>query len=155
MIRLESSDRETHSSSMSSSISTPPLSENEQERDELSIRSSRGSSLNEDQNQEPFVLLRDPPIITPTTTEPDQSVDLLDLFSTPPVPISQSIHDTHPNHVNNLLDDSLSSVSSYENQQQNNINSDSSEQQIKQFDLPLTTLPSKSSSPSVSVKGKC
>jgi hypothetical protein len=147
---LDSSNREKRSSSNASSISTPPISEHEQERDENSSSSSRSSS-NEEQVQEPFVLLRDIPSKSPPPlSQTDQSVDLLDLFSTPPVPLSNSNTNTNDKHTKNLLDDSLSSIASYEN---NHSNSESSEKEKIRSSSPIQNQ-SKLSSPSTSIKGK-
>ena len=122
---LDSPKREKRSSSIASSISTPSISEHVPEREAISSTSSSRLSSNKEQVQEPFILLRDipskssssssspsspPSHLPPSQTE--KSVDLLDLFSTPPVPSSQS--NGNEKFSKNLLDDSLSSVSSYE-----------------------------------------
>jgi hypothetical protein len=90
------------SSSIASSTSTPSLSEQEQERDEFSSISS----------SKPFALVHDKPLSPPPPPPPplqtEQSADVLDLFSTPIISI------TPTNKIQKtLLDDSLSSVSSY------------------------------------------
>jgi hypothetical protein len=147
---LESPKRDKRSSSIDSSISTPSISEREreqeQERDEISSSSSRRSSSSkkeqeQEQVQEPFILLRDTPSKSPPLpSHNDQSVDLLDLFSTPPIPSSNS--NTNNKNSKNLLDDSLSSVSSYE-QNSDKVRSSS----------PIENQ-SKPSTPSASLKGK-
>jgi hypothetical protein len=84
-----SKPQKQRSSSVASSISTPSLSE--QERDDLFPL---------------FIHVHDKPLSPPIPTQ--QSVDVLDLFSTP----LTSINLTNTNGKT-LLDDSLSSVSSY------------------------------------------
>ncbi|CAF0972859.1 unnamed protein product [Adineta steineri] len=133
------------SSSVNSSISTPSLSEHEPEQDEISSSSSSSSrsSSNKDENeetQEPFILLRDTPSRSPPIhSQTEQSVDLLDLFSTPPIPISNSSTDKNNNKsTKNLLDDSLSSVSSYKNKNpDNDSNTDSSDLEEIRSSSPL------------------
>ncbi|CAF2073273.1 unnamed protein product [Rotaria magnacalcarata] len=88
------------SSSVASSISTPSLSEHEQERDDLS--SSSSSRL----PSKPFILSHDIPAIKPSSPIPtEQSADVLDLYS---LPLISNNNKTQKS----LLDDSLSSVSS-------------------------------------------
>lgn len=151
---LDSPERSERSSSVASSISTPPLSEHEHEsEDKLSVASASNKDDHEE-TQEPFILCRDIPSKTPPLqSQFDQSVDLLDLFSTPPVPPSHSNTD-NKKYPKNLLDDSLSSASSYE---QNGADKDSishsSEQQKERSPSPVDQPLSKSSS-SISMKGK-
>ncbi len=148
---LDSSKHEKRSSSIASSISTPSVSEHEQERDEISSSSSSRLLSNKEQVQEPFILLRDIPSKSPPLpSQTEQSVDLLDLFSTPPVPLSSSNTNNDEKHTKNLLDDSLSSVSSYE---RNNSNSESSEKGKVRSASPIQNQ-SKLSSSSTSIKGK-
>ena len=164
-LSVDSSKREQRSSSIASSISTPPLSdheqeqEQEQERDEISSSSSSRLSSNKVETQEPFILRRDIPAKSPPSSHSEQPVDLLDLFSTPLVPLTHSNQDTNGRVSKNLLDDSLSSVSSYENQPDAQSNSDSSEREKKSSNAPRRSpspakSESKSSSPSLSRKGK-
>ncbi|CAF4940197.1 unnamed protein product, partial [Rotaria socialis] len=80
-----------------SSISTPSLSEHEQERDDLS--SSSSSRL----PPKPFILSHDIPTVKPLSPIPtEQSADVLDLYSTPFISNNNKIQKS-------LLDDSLSS----------------------------------------------
>ncbi|UJR23180.1 hypothetical protein I4U23_026199 [Adineta vaga] len=86
-------------SSIASSNSTPSLSEQEQERDESSSLSS----------SKPYTVVRDISSAKVASTSPAyHSGEVLDLFSTP-IGSTNSIIKTQKN----LLDDSLSSVSSY------------------------------------------
>ena len=154
---LDSPERTERSSSVASSISTPPLSEHEHESDDkLSVASASNKDDDHEETQEPFILCRDIPSKTPPLqSQFDQSVDLLDLFSTPLVPPSHSNTDNNK-YVKNLLDDSLSSASSYE---QNGADKDSishsSEQQKERSPSPVDQPLSKSSSSaSISTKGK-
>ncbi|CAF1096760.1 unnamed protein product [Adineta ricciae] len=151
----DSPERTERSSSVASSISTPPLSEHEHEsEDKLSVASVSNKDDDHEENQEPFILCRDIPSKTPPLqSQFDQSVDLLDLFSTPPVPQSHSNTDNNK-YVKNLLDDSLSSASSYE---QNGADKDSishsSEQQKERSPSPVgQPLSKSSSSTSISMK---
>lgn len=80
--------RKQRSSSVASSVSTPSLSEQDHERDGMSLRSSSK------------------PLSSPPLLPIEQPIDVLDLFSTP----------INPNKTNTktlLFDDSLSSVSSF------------------------------------------
>ena len=84
---INSKYQKQRSSSIASSVSTPSLSEQEQERDELSSTSS--SRL----LSKPFVILHDISIIKPSfsssSLQTEQSVDVLDLFSTPLIQLIQ------------------------------------------------------------------
>ncbi|CAM4769790.1 unnamed protein product [Rotaria magnacalcarata] len=147
--------KEERSSSITSSISTPSLSENEQddehdddeqqqekehdhkhehesehEQEHDEITSSSRLSWNKEESQGPFILLRDVRLKSPPLpSQSEQSGDLLDLFSTPLVALSNSnTNNNNDKNTKNLLDDSLSSVSSYEN---HNNNSNSSSDSIE------------------------
>ncbi|UJR25747.1 hypothetical protein I4U23_007097 [Adineta vaga] len=146
--------RTERSSSVTSSISTPPLSDHELEsEDKLSIASISNQEGNEE-IQEPFILRRDIQSETPPLqSQLEQSVDLLDLFSTPPVPLSKSNAEdnNHNKYTKNLLDDSLSSTSSYEQNDANqNSNSDSSEREKVHSPPPSPLNKQRSKSPSTS-----
>lgn len=151
MCRLEPLGRIVRSSSIASSISTPPLSADEQEHEENSL----SSSLRDERNAKPFILQRESPI---RSSVQEQNVDLLDLFSTPPVANSQSNHESQRENVNNILDDSLSSVSSHEQENAaNQLNFDLFESEAQTNIVqssPSSRNQSKSSSPSPSMKGK-
>ncbi|CAF1557413.1 unnamed protein product, partial [Adineta ricciae] len=85
-------------SSIASSNSTPSLSEQEQERDESSSLSS----------SKPYTVVRDVPSVKLTSPSPSyHSGEVVDLFSTPIGSTNSTIKTKK-----NLLDDSLSSVSS-------------------------------------------
>jgi hypothetical protein len=124
------------SSSIASSISTPSLSEQEQERDELSSPSS----------SKPFVLLHEIPTIKPSSSPPlplqtEKSINVLDLFSTPLVPINPT------NKISKtLLDESLSSVSSYGDHP--------NEIKKKQSSIPRSSSPINHKPKFSSIKGK-
>jgi len=123
------------SSSIASSESTPSLSEQEQERDELSSISS----------SKPFALLHETSKVKlsspPSHHQIEQSVDVLDLFSTPLIPI----HSTKKS-PKTLFDESLSSVSSYGDRPN----------QIKkrQTSIPRSSSPINHKPKSSSIKGK-
>lgn len=152
---LDSPKREKRSSSIASSISTPSISDHVPEREAISSTSSSRLSSNKEQVQEPFILLRDIPSKSsssspssplPPPSQTEKSVDLLDLFSTPPVPSSQS--NGHEKFSKNLLDDSLSSVSSsYEH------NSESSDHVKVRSSSPVKEQ-TPHLSPSASIAGK-
>ncbi|CAF3672862.1 unnamed protein product [Rotaria sordida] len=161
----DSSKRKESSSSITSSVSTPSLSEHEQEQDQEQerdeITSSRLSWNKEEEAQGPFILIRDVPSkssplpsqSSPLPSQSEQSVDLLDLFSTPVIPLSNSNSNANNNNKNtkNLLDDSLSSVSSYENNNNNindnNSSSDSFERKKIRSSSPIQNQFKSSSSP--------
>ncbi|CAF1116758.1 unnamed protein product [Rotaria sordida] len=163
----DSSKRKESSSSITSSVSTPSLSEHEQEQDQEQerdeITSSRLSWNKEEEAQGPFILIRDVPSkssplpsqSSPLPSQSEQSVDLLDLFSTPVIPLSNSNSNSNANNNNkntkNLLDDSLSSVSSYEinnnNINDNNSSSDSFERKKIRSSSPIQNQFKSSSSP--------
>ncbi len=107
------------SSSIASSVSTPSLSEHE--RDDLSS---------------PLIHLHDKPLSPPLPTE--RSVDVLDLFSTPINPTNSS--------AKTLLDDSLSSVSSYGER--------SIENKKQASSIPRSSSPINHETKSSSIKGK-
>jgi len=124
------------SSSIASSISTPSLSEQEQERDELS-----STSLSK-----PFVLLHEIPTIKPSSSPPlslqtEESINVLDLFSTPLVPMNPTNKTSKT-----LLDESLSSVSSYGDHP--------NEIKKKQSSIPRSSSPINHKPKSSSIKGK-
>ena len=155
------------SSKRSSSISTPPLSDHEQERDDEISRSSSSplsSSSHKDEeevavaasastpsaSQEPFILFRDTPQKSPPPSQTEQTMDLLDIFSTPPIPASRTQTGQEGQRVKNLLEDSLSSEASFDNREES--------PSISEHHEPVALTPSaspmeKSSSPSTSSKG--
>ena len=133
---LEPSKHQPRSSSVASSLSSPSLSEPEQERDELSSRSSSRLSS----KARAHVI----PTSKPPVRSPPASCDVLDLFSEPLLATPPS---TKKVKKPNLLDESLSSVSSY---------GDNSSETKKPPSIPRSSSPihRKESKPSASIKGK-
>lgn len=123
------------SSSVASSLSTPSLSEQEQERDEL-----LSSSSSKPFTRIPQILTTKPssPPPPPSPFRTEQIPDVLDLFSTPINTTNQT--------TKTLLDESLSSVSSYGDRP--------NESKKKQSSIPRSSSPINHNSKSSSIKGK-
>ena len=134
LVLLEPSKHQQRSSSVASSLSSPSLSEPEQERDEFSSRSSSRLSSKP--------LAHDTPPLQPAARPHEPASDVLDLFSEPLMgtPSSKKIKQ-------NLLDESLSSVSSY---------GENSSETKKPPSIPRSSSPihRKESKPSAFIKGK-
>jgi hypothetical protein len=125
--QIDSSKHQQRSSSIASSISTPSLSEQEQERDEISSTSSSRLST------KPFAVLQN---VSPSkpSLQTEEALDLLD------IPIK-----TNKKTQQNLLNDSLSSVSSYGDR--------SSTTTKKRSSVPRSSSPINNKQKSSSIKG--